>query len=116
MKVGIASSIWRGLADLPFSEYVAYSQTAGADVMELSGWPQSYSGTLRLDAVGAETARTEARRAGVEVIAIGSPDDFVQATPEGMEAQVKLVTDFVDLATGSRERSNGSPPIPSTPT
>jgi len=91
--------MWRGLADLPLSEYVTYCQQAGADVIELSGWPQSYSGTLRLDAAGAETVRTATARAGVEVVAIGSPDDFVQATSEGLDAQVKLVTGFVDLAT-----------------
>src|SRR5579883_2402899 len=93
VKVGIASSMWRGLADMPFPEYVAYCQQAGAEVIELSGWPQSYGG-LRLDAEGLEQIRKLTRQAGIEVIAIGSPDDFVQPTADGMAEQVKLVKGF----------------------
>jgi sugar phosphate isomerase/epimerase/catechol 2,3-dioxygenase-like lactoylglutathione lyase family enzyme len=99
VKVGIASSMWRGLADMPFPEYVAYCQQAGAEVIELSGWPQSYGGGLRLDAEGLEQIRKLTRQAGIEVIAIGSPDDFVQPTTDGMAEQVKLVKGYVDVAT-----------------
>jgi sugar phosphate isomerase/epimerase/catechol 2,3-dioxygenase-like lactoylglutathione lyase family enzyme len=98
VKVGIASSMWRGLADLPFPEYVEYCRQAGADVMELSGWPKSHAGTLTLDDAGVEQVQALTQRAGLEVVAIGSPDDFVQTTPEGMAEQVALVKGFVDLA------------------
>jgi len=40
VKVGIASSMWRGLADLPFPEYVSYCRQAGAEVIERSGSPR----------------------------------------------------------------------------
>src|SRR5579859_7087831 len=98
MRVGIASSMWRGLADLPFSEYLAYCRQADADVIELSGWESSYSGTLRLDAVGAQQVFEATSRAELSVVAIGSPDDFVQPMPERLDEQVRNVQRLVDFA------------------
>jgi sugar phosphate isomerase/epimerase/catechol 2,3-dioxygenase-like lactoylglutathione lyase family enzyme len=90
--------MWRGLADLLWPEYVDYCQKAKAEVMEISGWPKSYGGGLKFDDAGVELARSLTRKAGIEICAVGSPDDFVQATPEGFEDQVKLVKGYVDLA------------------
>ena len=74
------------LADLPFPEFVDYCREAGAEVVELSGWPQSYAGTLVLD------------DAGIEVVAVGCPSDLVQPTAEGMAAQVALIARHVEIA------------------
>ena len=98
MKVGIAATMWRGLVDLPFPEFVAYGREAGAEVMELSGFPKSYSGTLTLDESGVEQVRTLTRRAGIEVCAVGCPTDLVQNTAEGRAEQVAMITHMVDVA------------------
>lgn len=98
MKVGIAASMWRGLVDLPFPEFVTYCRDANCEVMELSGWPQSYSQTLTLDDAGIEQVRTLTRRAGLQVCAVGCPSDFVQPTPEGKSEQTALVKHCVDVA------------------
>jgi sugar phosphate isomerase/epimerase/catechol 2,3-dioxygenase-like lactoylglutathione lyase family enzyme len=98
MKVGIAASMWRGLVDLPFPEFVEYCRDAGAEVMELSGYPKSYSETLVLNDAGVEMVRTLTRRAGVQVCAVGCPSDLVQPTPEGMAEQVALIKRHVDVA------------------
>jgi sugar phosphate isomerase/epimerase/catechol 2,3-dioxygenase-like lactoylglutathione lyase family enzyme len=98
MKVGIAASMWRGLADLPFPEFVEYCREAGAEVLELSGWPQSYAGTLTFDAAGIDRVRTLVQRAGLGMVAVGCPSDLVQPTAEGMAAQVALIERHVALA------------------
>jgi sugar phosphate isomerase/epimerase/catechol 2,3-dioxygenase-like lactoylglutathione lyase family enzyme len=98
MQVGIAASMWRGLADMPFPEYVAYCREAGAETIELSGWPDSYSKTLTLDDAGIETVRKLTGQAGLGVIALGCPSDLVQPTPEGLAEQVRLIQHHVDLA------------------
>src|SRR5687768_17386657 len=51
--------MWRGLADMPFPDYVEYCRLAGAEVIELSGWPSSYSETLRLDDEGVDRGRRD---------------------------------------------------------
>jgi hypothetical protein len=51
------------------TEFVAYCKEAGAEVMELSGWPQSYAGTLVLGEAGVEQVRAPTHRAGIEVCA-----------------------------------------------
>ena len=107
MKVGIAASMWRGLADIPFPEYVEYCRGAGAEVIELSGWPQSYSGTLALDGEGIETVRALTGRAGLEVVAVGCASDFVQTTAEGMAEQVALIRRHVDVAAALGARTVG---------
>ena len=98
MKVGIAASMWRGLADLPFPEFVDFCREAGAETIELSGWPQSYAGTLALDEAGIEQVRALTRSAGIEVVAVGCPSDLVQPTAEGMAAQVALIERHVTIA------------------
>src|SRR5258708_3923480 len=98
MKVGIAASMWRGLADLPFPEFVEYCRAAGAEAIELSGWPQSYAGTLTLDDVGIAQVRTLTRRAGIAVVAVGCPSDPVQPTAEGMAEQVALIRRHLEIA------------------
>jgi sugar phosphate isomerase/epimerase len=106
MKVGIAATMWKGLVDLPFPEFVAYCKEAGAEVMELSGWPQSYSGTLVLDEAGVEQVRALTRRAGIEVCAVGCPTDLVQPTAEGKAEQVAMIRHMVDVA-----RALGAPTV-----
>lgn len=98
MKVGIAASMWRGLADLPFREYVEYCQSAGAEVIELSGWPDNYSKTLTLDDAVIEQVRALTRSAGIEVCAVGCPSELVQPTSEGPAEQVTLLERYVDIA------------------
>ncbi|HUX85639.1 MAG TPA: hypothetical protein VMW65_01450, partial [Chloroflexota bacterium] len=49
--------------------------------------------------VGVELVRKLTKQASLEVIALGSPDDFVQPTVDGMAEQVKLVQGYVDVAT-----------------
>jgi sugar phosphate isomerase/epimerase/catechol 2,3-dioxygenase-like lactoylglutathione lyase family enzyme len=98
MKVGIAASMWRGLADMPFPEYVEYCRDADADVIELSGWPDSYSRTLALDDAGIEQVRALTGRAGIDVCAVGCPSELVQPTPEGQAEQVALIKRYVDVA------------------
>lgn len=98
MKVGIAASMWRGLADMPIAEYVTYCRAAGAEVIELSGWPDSYSKTLTLDDAGIETVRKLTADAGIEVVALGCPSDLAQPTPELQQQQADLITRYVDLA------------------
>ena len=49
--------------------FVASCKEAGAEVVELSGWPQSYAGTLVLDEAGVERVRALTHRAGIEVCA-----------------------------------------------
>jgi len=94
VKVGIAASMWRGLADLPFPEFVAYCKGAGAEVMELSGWPDSYAKTLTLDDAGVR----QVQDAGIEICAVACPSELVQSTPEGRAEQVALMKRHVDLA------------------
>ena len=90
--------MWRGLVDLPFPEFVTYCREAGAEVMELSGYPKSYSGTLTLDDSGVEQVRKLTREAGIEVCAVGCPSDLVQPTAEGRAEQVAMMTRMVDVA------------------
>ena len=98
MKVGIAASMWRGLADMPFPEYVTYCREAGAEVIELSGWPDSYARTLTLDDGGIETVRRLTGQAGIEVVAVGCPSDLAQPTVELQQAQAELMKRYVDVA------------------
>jgi sugar phosphate isomerase/epimerase len=107
MKVGIAATMWKGLVDLPFPEFVAYCKEAGAEVMELSGWPQSYSGSLTLDAAGVEQVRSLTHHHGIEVCAVGCPSDLVQDTPVGLAEQVALIEHCVDVAQSLGARTVG---------
>jgi sugar phosphate isomerase/epimerase len=107
MQVGIAATMWRGLVDLPFPEFVAYCKEAGADVLELSGWPSSYSGTLVLDDAGVEQVRTLTRRAGLAVCAVGCPSELVQPEAAGKAEQVALIERLVDVAAALGARTVG---------
>jgi glyoxylase I family protein len=107
MKVGIAPTMWRGLVDLPFPTFVDYCKEAGAEVMELSGFPRSYSETLVLDEAGVEQVRTLTRHAGIEVCAVGCPTDLVQPTAEGMAEQVTMIWHLVDVAQALGARTVG---------
>jgi sugar phosphate isomerase/epimerase len=107
MKVGIAATMWRGLVDLPFPQFVEYCREAGAEVMELSGFPKSYSGTLVLDENGVEQVRTLTRKAGIEVCAVGCPTDLVQPTPEGRVEQVAMIKHMLDVAQALGARAVG---------
>jgi sugar phosphate isomerase/epimerase len=98
VKVGIAATMWRGLVDLPFPEFVQYCRDAGADVFELSGWPKSYSESLVLDDAGVEQVRTLTDSAGIEVVAVGCPSELVQPTDAGKAAQANLIKHLVDVA------------------
>lgn len=98
MKVGIAATMWRGLVDLPFPEFVSYCREAGAEVMELSGFPKSYSGTLVLDEDGVARVRTLTREAGIAVCAVGCPTDLVQSATEGRAEQVGMMRHMVEVA------------------
>ena len=104
MQVGIAASMWRGLADMPFGEYVSYCREAGAETIELSGWPDSYSRTLTLDDAGVETVRRLTGEAGLGVVAVGCPSELVQPSAEGRAAQVDLIRRHVDLQRANIER------------
>jgi hypothetical protein len=61
--VGIAATMRKGLVELPCPQFVASCKEAGTEVLELSGWPQSYSGTLALDEAGVEQVRALTGRA-----------------------------------------------------
>jgi sugar phosphate isomerase/epimerase/predicted enzyme related to lactoylglutathione lyase len=98
LKVGIAASMWRGLADMPFPEYLAYCREAGAEMIELSGWPDSYSKSLTLDDDGIETVRKLTGQAGIEVVALGCSTDLAQPTVELQQAQAELMKRHVDIA------------------
>ncbi len=100
MRVGIASSMWRGLADIPFPEYVTYCKNAGAQVIEISGWPDSYGKTLVLDDHGVTTARDLAASASLSITALGCPDDLVQTDSAEHANQVALIRRYVDIAQG----------------
>src|SRR5687768_4247665 len=86
--------MWRGLADLPFDEFVAYCKGTGADAIELSGWPDSYSKTLVLDDAGVARVRST----GLPVVAIACPSELVQPTAEGRAEQLSLMKRHVDVA------------------
>ena len=98
MQVGIASSMWRGLADLPFPEYVTHCRDAGAEVIELSGWPDSYGRTLTLDEAGIAQARALTGQAGMTIVAVGCPDDLVQPDETALAEQVALIRRTIDVA------------------
>ena len=107
IPVGIAATMWRGLVDLPFPEFVAYCREAGADALELSGWPRSYSGTLVLDAAGVEEVRRLTRQAGLAVCAVGCPSELVQPEEAGKAEQVALIERLVDVAAALGARTVG---------
>jgi len=107
IPVGIAATMWRGLIDLPFPEFVAYCREAGADALELSGWPRSYSGTLVLDAAGVEEVRRLTRQAGLAVCAVGCPSELVQPEEAGKAEQVALIERLVDVAEALGARTVG---------
>lgn len=90
--------MWRGLSDLAWPEFVDYCQKAKVDVIEISGWPKSYGGSLTFDDAGIELARSLTQKAGIGICAVGTPDDLVQLTPEAFGEQIKLIKSYVDLA------------------
>jgi inosose dehydratase len=98
VKIGIAPTMWRGLVDLPFPEFVEYCREIGCEVFELSGFPKSYSESLTLDAAGVEQVRTLTERAGLNVCAVGCPSELVQPTDAGKAEQATLIKHLVDVA------------------
>ncbi|MCC6629322.1 MAG: sugar phosphate isomerase/epimerase and 4-hydroxyphenylpyruvate domain-containing protein [Chloroflexi bacterium] len=97
MQVGIASSIWRGIADLPFPEYLAWARQSGAETIEVSAWPTSYGSTLALDAASAPAVRAQAAAAGLDIVAVGAFDDLAQADEADWQEQVALVRRLIDV-------------------
>jgi sugar phosphate isomerase/epimerase len=101
MEVGIASAVWRGLDEAPFSAYLQFARSVGADVVDLSisaGWPFSRPETLRFDPAAVASIQAAIDATGVGIAALGGPDDLVQPTAAGLEEQVAMVTRLVDLA------------------
>ena len=84
MQVGIASSMWRGIVDLPFPEYLTWAKGAGAETIEVAAWPRSYSGALTLDAATAVPAR---------VIGLADSDGLVSGAP----ADVVVLDDNLEI-------------------
>ena len=97
MQVGIASSMWRGIVDLPFPEYLAWAKRAGAEVIEVAAWPRSYSGTLTLDATTAAAVRDQVAAAGLGIVAVGAPDDLAQPDEAAWAEQVELIRRLIDI-------------------
>jgi sugar phosphate isomerase/epimerase/catechol 2,3-dioxygenase-like lactoylglutathione lyase family enzyme len=98
MQVGIASTIWRGISDLPFDQYLAWARAAGAEVVEVSAWPNSYGGNWRLDADTAAAVRQRVADAGMSIVAIGAHDDLAQADDAAWAEQVALIRRLIDVA------------------
>ena len=100
MQVGIASSMWRGIVDLPFPQYLAWAKSAGAETIEVAAWPQSYGGTLTLDATTAAAVRDQVAAAGLDIVAVGSPDDLAQSDETQWAEQVALIRRLIDVTAG----------------
>lgn len=99
MEVGIASSGWHGLAELPFSAYMRFARHVGAEVIDTSvsvGRPQSRPHTLHFDTSSVAQLRAEIKRVGVGIAAVGGPDAFTQRTPDEVAEHVALVTRLSD--------------------
>jgi sugar phosphate isomerase/epimerase/catechol 2,3-dioxygenase-like lactoylglutathione lyase family enzyme len=98
MQVGIASSIWRGIADLPFPDYLAWAARCGAETIEVSAWPRSYGGSLTLDVDTAPAVAAQVAAAGLGIVAVGAYDDLAQADEAAWNEQVALIRRLIDVA------------------
>jgi sugar phosphate isomerase/epimerase/catechol 2,3-dioxygenase-like lactoylglutathione lyase family enzyme len=97
MQVGIASSIWRGIAELPFADYLAWARRCGAETIEVSAWPRSYGGTLALDSDGAAAVRAQVAAAGLGIVAVGAYDDLAQPDEAAWAEQVALIRRLIEV-------------------
>jgi sugar phosphate isomerase/epimerase len=101
MRVGIASSRWREIGELPFTAYLDFARQVGAEVVDISisaGWPESRPETLRFDDDAARQVRTAMARTGITIAAFGGPDDFVQTDEAAVAVHVALVKRLIDFA------------------
>jgi hydroxypyruvate isomerase len=101
MRIGIASSQWRHIDELPFTAYLDFARQVGAEVVDISisaGWPESRPETLRFDDHAAQQLRAAMNDTGITVTAFGGPDDFVQADAEVVAVHLALVKRLIDFA------------------
>jgi sugar phosphate isomerase/epimerase len=92
MDIGVVGS---SMGRYTFTGFLDATRDMGAQCMELPANRSFFQGTLTFDDPAAVRREIEAR--GLYVYAIGGGCDFVQPTPEGMEAQVTEVQRQIDL-------------------
>jgi len=117
MDIGILSLSFSAKG-YTFDEFLSSAREIGFKVYELSTAPGAHKGTVCLDDAGLEEIKNKSASAGLGIYALGGYTNFVKATSEEMEAEIRKVAMYLDIAEKLRAkviRVFGGEPNPNIP-
>lgn len=97
MNIGILSLSF-SFKGYTFDEFLECAKEIGFKVYELSAAPGAHKGTVRLDEEGLEEIKKKSTSAGLEIYALGGYTNFVKATSEEMEEEIRKVMRYLEIA------------------